>query len=405
MVATPPKGPKMSRIVRIADSGSQGDTIDALALIRMGTGLDGSTGPWPYFHVTAATRADTGRLQLVLWRTGADGAITRVADSGDQAGQVDLVAGLAMASGRLLTAVRSAGTGRLKLILWRVTPGGDGIERVADSGAQAGQVDLIRLPPGDGASPIVTAVRSTRTGRLKLILWDVSANQISRVADSADQAGKIDLLAFSSEVGGPLGGTSTIITGVRGQDSQRHRVIAWQVGGNSIERLADDGSQAGDIELIAPRVATAQLFFPLVGSPFITAVQGAAGHMRLIGWELTSGPSTQITRAGDSGNQAGNVDMVELGAMDGPHLVAAVRSRSTGRLKVIQWRYRADPRQQAVLEPLQYHFQRLGDSGAQAGRIDRLAIDGGTAGYPLWTAVRSTASQRLKLIAWSIAAG
>jgi hypothetical protein len=76
-----------------------------------------------------------------------------------------------------------ANTGRLRLIWWtgqgfnevppsNVTPQFEFI-RVADSGDQAGEVDLlasIGLSFGD-FSDVLTAVKGTQSGRLKLILW------------------------------------------------------------------------------------------------------------------------------------------------------------------------------------------------------------------------------------------
>ena len=117
-------------------------------------------------------------------------------DSADLAGSVSEIASVTGASGRLVTAVRTA-QGTLKLISWQVSGTGP-IFRVADSANQAGAATNIDIARG---SRFVTACR-TGSGNLMLISWDVAANgAITRRGDSGSQAGAataIRIVAVSS---------------------------------------------------------------------------------------------------------------------------------------------------------------------------------------------------------------
>jgi hypothetical protein len=126
-------------------------------------------------HVVTAVRTAEGNLKLITWEISADGrTVSRLADSGDQAGTIGDNSLAALPDG-VVSAVRTA-EGSLKLIGWAVASNG-AITRRSDSAGQAGTSTLINLVAGDGTRDgagrsvsLVTAVR-TAEGRLKLITW------------------------------------------------------------------------------------------------------------------------------------------------------------------------------------------------------------------------------------------
>jgi hypothetical protein len=101
-------------------------------------------------------------------------------DSADLAGTVSEIASVSGAqSGRVITAVRT-GRGTLRLISWQVR-GSSPISRLGDSGNQAGEASNIDIARGNR---VVTALRNG-SGNLLLISWDVTAaGTITRRGDT-----------------------------------------------------------------------------------------------------------------------------------------------------------------------------------------------------------------------------
>jgi hypothetical protein len=121
-------------------------------------------------NLITSVRAGNGALKLISWRVAGDGSsITRLGDSGAQAGEIGDNALMARAPG-VVSAVR-AGDGHLKLLAWQVGANGS-IQRLGDSYNLAGEASLITLAPSSlaGNAPIVTAVR-TASNTLRLISW------------------------------------------------------------------------------------------------------------------------------------------------------------------------------------------------------------------------------------------
>ena len=117
--------------------------------------------------VTAA-RNGSGRLELISWRISPDGLqIQRLNDSGHEAGEATHINISQFTANRFVTALR-AGNGKLKLIAFELDGTGR-IRRTGDSGDQAGDVSEVALviPAQDN---FTTAVRDG-SGRLKLITW------------------------------------------------------------------------------------------------------------------------------------------------------------------------------------------------------------------------------------------
>jgi hypothetical protein len=61
----------------------------------------------------------------------------------------------------------------MKLIVWSVDAKGAAVTRLGDSGEQVGEVDRLALAT-PGADSIITPVRGTASGRLRLITWRVA---------------------------------------------------------------------------------------------------------------------------------------------------------------------------------------------------------------------------------------
>ena len=80
---------------------------------------------------------------MISWRLEPDGTISRLHDSGSQAGEVSLVTIAAVDAENVVTAVRN-GSDNLELIGWRI-PASGVVQRWADSGSQAGEVSEIAL--------------------------------------------------------------------------------------------------------------------------------------------------------------------------------------------------------------------------------------------------------------------
>ena len=116
-------------------------------------------------------RDGAGNLKLINWQISADGAtVKRLGDSGSQAGKSGLVSVVSLGNGQIVTPVRDA-AGNLKLIAWQLSADGATIQRLGDSGAQAGKISLLSTTTLANGK-IVTAVRDG-AGNLKLITWEL----------------------------------------------------------------------------------------------------------------------------------------------------------------------------------------------------------------------------------------
>lgn len=297
------------RITRTGDSGDQAGhaTYIDIAGHVSGTRL-----------VTSCTDSE-GALKLISWDVSDDGTvITRLGDSGSQAGAAEGTSIVAVSPDRLVTAVRTDG-GNLKLIGWRLD--GDGsLTRLADSGSQAGSVGDIALSlMTDGT--VVTSVRAGG-GILKLISWAVTDTAITRLSDSASLAGAATRIRAALDEQGRL------VTAVRTQEGNL-RLIVWRVdGAGAFTRLADSGDLAGetvghDISLAAGRI--------------VTGVRTTGSALKVIMWQTDINGT--VTRIGDSASQAGSIEFVvqceELTAA--PPIVTCVKTSGADSLKLISW--------------------------------------------------------------------
>ena len=252
-------GSGQGNISRLADSGNQAGTIGWFAiqsLSRADTVAD----------LVTAVETGANRLKLITWNLDSGtGTLTRLGDSGNQAGEVSMIAASVLGN-IVVTAVRN-GSGNLELITWFISPDGKTIQRRADSGTQAGAVHEVAI------AGTVTAVRNG-SGRLELISWRISPDglQIQRLGDSGHQAGEatnINISQFNA---------NRFVTAVRAGNGKL-KLIAFDVDGvGTIKRTGDSDDLAGAVSEVA-------LVTPEQNN-FTTAVRDGSGHLKLITWKM-----------------------------------------------------------------------------------------------------------------------
>ena len=135
--------------------------------------------------IVTAVRNGSGNLELISWRLEPNGTLSRLRDSGSQAGSVSRVTIAAIDDSNVVTAVRNGG-GNLELIGWSVASNGT-LTRWGDSGSQAGSVSEISITAMDGPGPtndVLTTVRDG-SGNLLMISWrpDRGSATIERLPD------------------------------------------------------------------------------------------------------------------------------------------------------------------------------------------------------------------------------
>jgi hypothetical protein len=226
----------LASITRIWDSGTTAGEASALAMTAVSDSL-----------LVTAVRAGDGHLLLICWRLEPDGTLSRLGDSGTLAGQVKAVTIAAVDSANVLTAVCN-GSGNLELIGWGVSAAGQ-FSRWQGTG-QAGAVsDIALVPAADGSGDMVTAV-CNGSGILELIAWrpSAAAGTIDRLADSGTEAGAATDIAACSAL--TAAGTTVVLAAVRnGGGSQQilaFELIADAAGNAVIIRTGDFTSPAND---------------------------------------------------------------------------------------------------------------------------------------------------------------
>jgi hypothetical protein len=253
-------GVTLDSITRLADSGNQAGAASLIAIQPVGS--------FSSADLVTACRTAEGTLKLISWNLqSGNGALTRLGDSGDQAGEVGLIALTLIPNGNgYVTAVRDSG-GNLKLISWGISPDGATITRLADSGNQAGAVGEIAMAGS------VTAVRDSG-GNLKLISWGISPDgaTITRLADSGNQAGAATHITISQF------NSSRYVTAVRTAGGSL-KLIAFDVDpSGAVTRTGDSGNQAGAVSEVA-LVATDT-------DGVVTAVRDSDGDLKVITWNM-----------------------------------------------------------------------------------------------------------------------
>ena len=346
-------------LCRRGDSGDQAGFVAEIAAARH-----------RQHQIVNAVRTQAGTLKLIAWNVAAGGGISRTGDSGDQAGVASSIAIAANTSGsRFVTACRTS-NGSLKLISWDVNAGGSTITRRGDSGDQAGVATLIKIV-AVSQDRFVVACR-TSSGDLKLIGWRLQADgSLARLADSGSQAGKVSEIALTRLA------NNRVVASVRA-DNGTLKLISWSVSDQAITRLSDSADLAGAATMIRAVVDQA--------GHLVTAVRTGSGDLKLIVWGVPA--NSKITRLNDGGDLAGETGGHDI-SMSSGQVITGVRTAS-GPLKVIVWRTANNG-----------SVSRIGDSAFLAGSASLITqCEELTGAPPIVTSVR-TASNTLKLIAWS----
>jgi hypothetical protein len=172
------------RVTRLREASA--GAVSEISVVALGSRL-----------VTAVCDGD-GNLKLIAWDVNASGNIVRRKDA--QAGAARLITAFPLSGNRMVTAVRDGG-GNLKVIAWEVPPTPGDIRRVDDESAGAvswiaGSVcgDPVLTPIG--TVEFQTSVRDG-SGKLKIIKWrmPVNGDTITRFDVGGGAAGEVSLIA------------------------------------------------------------------------------------------------------------------------------------------------------------------------------------------------------------------
>jgi hypothetical protein len=311
-------------VSRLDDSGTQAGEVSEIAMTRN-------------LNITVtAVRTGSGTLKLISWDDNVDlSPINRLKDSANQAGKATQIAIQPVGTGTeadLVTACRD-GAGILKLISWNLQSGDGALTRLGDSQNKAGAISLVDMTGRltVNRNIIVTAVRNA-SGDLLLISWRISPDgtTFDRLDDSGTQAGEVSEIAIAGSEGGPRA-----VTAVRDGGGDL-LLISWDIAQDgTITRLDDSANDAGQATNIAIDGGGAPGFGNPSPNRYVTAVRTGSGNLRLIAWDVD--PSTgDVARTGDSADQAGAVSEVALVTRNSNKLVTAVRDGG-GNLKIITW--------------------------------------------------------------------
>jgi len=142
-------------ITRLSDSGTQ-----AGAATQVRVDLDG------FGNVTTAVRDSFGRLKIIMWQITSGGSVVRLGDSGALSDEGTTTHDVSFAIGHVVTAMRT-NAGDLKTILWSTTSGG-AVSRVGDSAFLGEPIAEVSLSRDLVGSSFVT---SAQVPDLKLISW------------------------------------------------------------------------------------------------------------------------------------------------------------------------------------------------------------------------------------------
>jgi hypothetical protein len=251
-------------IQRVADSGDLAGEADLIRIVRLKSNL-----------FLTACRSATGTLLLITWTVATDGTFERLAIA--EAGAVSEISLVRISSNAQETLVATtvrALNGSALSIVWAVSASGSTITRRGDSGDQMGlatQISSAVSPTGH----LVVSCRASN-GNLVVITLNLSpqGNTVTRVGDSGSQAGKVSEV---SSIARPYG----VLTGVRASTG-RLLLIAWKIStGGAVTRGGDSApDQAGAADRITLGPATGQ-----TDAPVLTSVRTGSGTLKLITWD------------------------------------------------------------------------------------------------------------------------
>lgn len=214
---------------RVADTG---DLAGAVSVIAM-THVAGSD------LLVTAVRAGNGRLKLIAWRLRTDGTFRRLGDSGDQGEEVSLICATSFGNNIVITAVKTA-SGILKLISWRISDDGASIQRLSE-GSLSSRVREFSIDYSTGLvqgfqSGVVTAA-ITEAGALNVVTWRIPADgsSIQRLGKSTTLLSSGARIGFA-RVANPVSTTGVVPTFLTSiniiEGGAYQKIIAFEIGPN-----------------------------------------------------------------------------------------------------------------------------------------------------------------------------
>jgi hypothetical protein len=271
---TKPPGQALAR-TRSATAGKVGEV--ALALIDR--------------KAVTAVRAGDGHLLLISWNVpSGQASIDRLHDSGTAAGEASQIAMTTMFRTMLVTALKDGG-GNLLIITWQLNPDGT-FTRLGDSnktigGQAAGRADLVKVAPM-GGDTVVTAVKDG-SGNLELIAWRITAGgqRIERLTPRSTpaQAGHIDELSLVVD-------GANIVTAVR-NGSDDLQVVNWRMIDGGFVRIGDTNAlPPGKRPGRAEKISVCHL-----SDKIVTSLRQGSGALELIAFDIVG--SGGFSRSGD----------------------------------------------------------------------------------------------------------
>ncbi len=251
-------------------------------------------------QVITAVCTQSHRLKLISWQVTAEGVISRISDSGNQAGfayDIDITS-----AGDFHVAACRNPVGKLALLTWRVSDAGLiwlQAEHVAKAIELDGSIKIGRLTD----QLLVTAYRA-KTGRLGLTAWrlqgDGSLQQLQDSTETAECVDEVQLIRMSN---------STVVAVVRGENG-RLRLMLWGVSANGrLVRVADsglDGPVAGGIRAVRDEQGH-----------IITSARNEHGRQQLTRWHIQANHITVVHTQTGKAMQLGDLRPQNDGIMSG----------------------------------------------------------------------------------------
>lgn len=299
--------------------------VSEIAIATMGAG-----------KVVTAVRDSDGDLKLISWSVDGNSRVTRLGESDNLGLAGSQIAVQGLSGSRAVTAMKTA-TGVLQLSSWRLNADGGWtqLDRLASTYflEKLGITSYCTNCTFDNFDPptfrVIAGVKQQAAG-LKLVSWNIDdAGNIDFYRASAATAESTEEIAINYQA---VYGSERIITAARNNNGNLE-LTTWKFSNGRIERVADSGTQAGEIrsEIRMAGLAPGWL---------VTAVQTGSSDLKLISWRFAKGETEYmagISRFIDSGSQASFVSELALCQLTGNTYVTAVKL-SDVRLKLISWK-------------------------------------------------------------------
>ncbi len=261
-------------VARLGDSGDLGQAGSKIALQPLSLSRS---------RAVTAMRNANGDLELITWEMDAGGSWTQLDSftssyTADQIGVTNYCRNCAPdifdpPTYRVITGVKDNAS-NLKLISWDINANGNIAQHLeSTAAAQCTSQIAINYQKAFDKDRIITAVQNS-SGNLELATWRFNDGQIERLSDSGTQAGQT--LSEIRMVG--LATPGWLMTAMQ-TSSGNLKLISWRFARDGeITRFIASGSQAGFVSKIA--------LCQLTGNTFVTAVKASDGTLKLISWKV-----------------------------------------------------------------------------------------------------------------------